>query len=103
MATENPNTKMVDTSAVPRTATAYADQLVQLAVGPHISRLVFGLETDVNGGVTPSLTIVIPTPRLLDLAQSLQKMVGDSDLRKTMVHDYRALADAIDAQLGATD
>jgi len=55
----------------------YADQLAQLAVGPHVSKLTFGNDISFGAMPEPVVTIAIPTQSLINLIRQASDVLND--------------------------
>jgi hypothetical protein len=68
----------------------YADQVVQVALGPFVSKLVFGHET--RRGETPaaSVTIALPTPSVLTLYHQLGLLLAREEVRSALTASITA-------------
>jgi hypothetical protein len=78
----------------------YADQLAQVAVGPHVSKLIFGLETGIGLPPRPILTVAIPTPRLRDMLKNVQELLEQPEIKRQFLGEWEKLARVTKAELG---
>ena len=64
-----------------------ADQLAQVAVGPFISKLVFGIDRKVGEVPDPVIAITMPTTALLAMAQQIISLLSQPEVQSTMRAD----------------
>jgi len=62
----------------------YADQVVQVALGPFVSKLIFGHENKRGEAPVPSLTVALPTPSVLTLYHQLGLLLGREEVRSAL-------------------
>jgi len=79
-----------DEQIVQAPTTIYADQHAQLAVGPYVSKLTFGIEQKPGEVPNPILTVVLPTPALLNLAHQIFQIMGNSEIQQGFQADIAA-------------
>ena len=68
-------------------STVYADALAQLAMGPFVSKLTFGVDRKTGETLTPVQTITMPTPALIALALQVMSVLNTPTLRATFKAD----------------
>ena len=69
----------------------FVDQLAQIVIGPHVSKLTFGIDTVQGVMPTPVVTIAIPTVSLIHLVQQVTELISDSTTQdgiKNQVNAY---------------
>lgn len=75
--------------------TVYADSLAQLALGPFVSKLTFGVDRKIGEALTPVQTIALPTPALLALAVQVLTALQTPALRAGFKGDVDSYAASI--------
>lgn len=64
----------------------YADQPAALLLGPHVSRITFGVEEEDDGDFPrPVVTIAMPTASLLEFANDLKAALDSPGFKKHAV------------------
>jgi hypothetical protein len=76
-------------------STVYVDQIAQIAVGPFVSKLIFGTEARSGEVPKPVQTIVMPTPALLQLHQQLGSLLEDREIMGAVSKNVLKFADAL--------
>jgi hypothetical protein len=76
-------------------STVYVDQIAQIAVGPSVSKLIFGTEARSGEVPKPIQTIVMPTPALLQLHQQLGSLLEDREIMGAVSKNVLKFADAL--------
>lgn len=69
----------------------YADLLSQLAVGPHMSKLVFGREVAPGTPPVAAFTIAMPTPALKVLVENITAFLARDDVQRSFRDEYAKL------------
>jgi len=85
MTTKKSNPKLV--TNVSTSETLYADALTQLALGPHVSKLTFGGDAGASGTLASVVTLVLPTPALLDLVANVMKALSQKETQQQLHAD----------------
>ena len=75
----------------------YADQVAQIATGPFVTRLTFGMAAG-SPGVPPDAThsIVLPTPAAHELATQILRLLRDDAAKKTLQAELKAWIQTLD-------
>lgn len=60
-----------------QTTLVYVDRILNLGLGPAVSRLTLGMEVGVNT-FSPTTTLVIPTTALIDALKGMQSSVHEN-------------------------
>ena len=81
-------------------STVYVDQIAQIAMGPFVSKLIFGAEGRAGEVPTPIQTVVMPTPALLRLYQQLGELVEDRATMRAVSQHVLKFADALQQSVG---
>lgn len=69
----------------------YADQIAQMQIGPYVSKLTFGLDDGVpNVTPRPSVTVVIPTQALLQMAHTAHDIIGGDKMRDALEEQHKS-------------
>lgn len=84
----------------------YSDMVMDVAMGVHVTKLVFGMETG-PGVSTPNLVVGVPTEALLSFALNLIDKFADAapELQKrhanfaSMMETYKSTLDPINKQI----
>jgi hypothetical protein len=64
----------------------YADQPAALALGPHVSRMSFGVEEEEDGEFPrPVVTIAMPTAALLEFVNDLKAAFDSAEFKRHTV------------------
>lgn len=90
MAEENSD----DQKAMVRTpATLYADGMLQFAVGPQISKVVFAVDGAVGAenAPRPAFTVAMPTARVKEMALNILSLIQSPDVKRGMISDWQKL------------
>lgn len=81
--------KSMETTPSPSNATTplfFADQPAALMLGPHVSRITFGVEEMDDGEFPrPVVEIAIPTVALLQFVNDVKEALSSSDFKKQTV------------------
>ncbi len=81
-------------------STVYVDQIAQIAMGPFVSKLIFGAEGRTGEVPEPIQTIVMPTPALLRLYQQLGELIEDRATMRAISQHVVKFADALQQPAG---
>lgn len=74
----------------------YADQPAGLAIGPHVSRVTFGVSEDGPSDFPrPVVTIAIPTDALLSMVVDLSSIFGSASFKKDVANHLEMTAKKI--------
>ena len=80
---------------MPSPSTIYADQLAQLAMGPFVTKMVFGTGERAGTLPTPVQTIIMPTGAVLAMAQQILSGLTNEHARAVMVAEIEKLAEGL--------
>lgn len=75
--------------------TIYADRIINAGFGPGVSRLTLAMEVGV-GVFTPSATLVLPTPALLEaMSAVLNAFQGNTELKEGILKGLDGIKEQI--------
>lgn len=75
----------------------YADKIINVGFGPGVSRLGLAMETDI-GVYTPTATLVLPTPVLLEVMTAvLSAFQGNAEVKEGIIKGLDAIKEQISA------
>ena len=60
------------------TSLVYADRILNIGVGPVVSKLTLGMEVGPNNTFAPTTTLIIPTTSLIDALDGMQRTVHEN-------------------------
>ena len=66
----------------------YMEQMVGIAIGAFVSKIVLGIENPPNSH-TPKMTIVMPTKALHLMAKQLNDVLSDKDNQKQIDTEFK--------------
>ncbi len=74
-----------DTGSLHDLQIVYADRVIEVGVGPSVSRLTLGLESGPNK-FTPVARLIMPTSALFEAVEVIsQTMIAKEDVRKNLI------------------
>ena len=76
--------------------TVYADQLVQLGIGAHVSRLTFANEETDQKGPDTVLTLIISTPGFIKMLKNANDLLAEPVVLKFMKDDLKEHVAVVD-------
>lgn len=84
-----------DSQLLQAPTTIYADQLAQLAVGPFVSKLTFGIDKAVGEIPIPNICVTLPTVALLNLANQILMVLGNQQAQEGLKNEVMAYVAAL--------
>ena len=83
------------TDPVLKAPTVYADQMAQVAVGPWVTKITFGMARAPGEPPEPSHSVVIPTPAARELALNILRILENKDAKQHFGAEVQAFIDSI--------
>ena len=79
-------------------ASTYADQVAQVAVGPFVTKLIFGMAAGAGEPPEPIHSIILPTPAARELATQILRILDSKDAKQQFGAEVQALLDSLKEQ-----
>jgi hypothetical protein len=81
MSTPDPSTASAGMPQAPQMQVIYADRILNVGIGPNVSRLTLSLDTDTKT-TSPFATLIIPTATLFEFFDSISSSIIDNEAMK---------------------
>ena len=75
--------------------TTYADQVAQIAIGPFVTKLTFGMAARPGSPPDPVYSVVMPTPQAKELAVQIMRILVSKDARQQLSSELQAWMDSL--------
>lgn len=73
----------------------YVDNITALAIGPFVSKIVFGLEESPGQSPSPSMQLTLPTNVLQALAMHINDAMRSPDLRAQVAQGHKEFQETL--------